>query len=86
MPQPLSKGLQNLWLRYTRHINRSQGRVGHLFQGRYKGLLVDADRYGLERVRYIHLNPVRARLRVRSGPVPPTALTSVIWPNAHTVF
>lgn len=60
--QPLSKGLQNLSLRYTRHINRSQDRVGHLFQGRYKALLVDADSYGLELVRYIHLNPVRARL------------------------
>ena len=61
-PQPLSKGLQNLSLRYTWHINRSHGRVGHLFQGRYKALLVDADSYGLELVRYIHLNPVRARL------------------------
>ncbi len=61
-PQPLSKGLQNLSLRYTRHINRTQGRVGHLFQGRYQALLVDADSYGLELVRYIHLNPVRARL------------------------
>ena len=60
--QPLSKGLQNLSLRYSRHINRSRGRVGHLFQGRYKALLVDADSYGLELVRYIHLNPVRARL------------------------
>ena len=60
--QPLSKGLQNLSLRYTRHINRSRGRVGHLFQGRYKALLVDAESYGLELVRYIHLNPVRARL------------------------
>jgi REP element-mobilizing transposase RayT len=60
--QPLSKGMQNLSLRYTRHINRSRGRVGHLFQGRYKALLVDADSYGLELVRYIHLNPVRVRL------------------------
>ena len=61
-PQALSKGLQNLAFRYTRHVNRKYDRVGHLFQGRYKALLVDADSYGLELVRYIHLNPVRARL------------------------
>jgi len=40
---PLSRGMQNLSFRYARHINRSQGRVGHLFQGRYKALLVEAD-------------------------------------------
>ena len=60
--QPLSKGLQNLTFRYARHINKTQNRAGHLFQGRYKALLVDADSYGLELVRYIHLNPVRERL------------------------
>jgi REP element-mobilizing transposase RayT len=39
----LSKILQNLSFRYTRWVNRQQGRMGHLFQGRYKALLVDAD-------------------------------------------
>jgi REP-associated tyrosine transposase len=58
----LSKILQNLSFRYTRWVNRQQGRMGHLFQGRYKALLVDADSYLLELVRYIHLNPVRAGL------------------------
>ena len=56
---PLSKGMQNLSFRYTGWINRHQGRSGHLFQGRYKAVLVDADSYLLELVRYIHLNPVR---------------------------
>lgn len=59
---PLSKIIQNLSFRYTRWINRRQRRVGHLFQGRYKAILVDADSYLLELVRYIHLNPVRAAL------------------------
>jgi putative transposase len=36
--------------------------MGHLFQGRYRALLVDANSYLLELVRYIHLNPVRAGL------------------------
>ena len=57
----LSKIAQNLSFRYTRWVNKAQSRVGHLFQGRYKAILVDANTYLLELVRYIHLNPVRAR-------------------------
>lgn len=59
---PLSRGMQNLSFRYTRWINRRENRTGHLFQGRYKAVLVDGDSYLLELVRYIHLNPVRAGL------------------------
>jgi len=57
--RPLSKIMQNVAFRYTRWINRRQKRVGHLFQGRYKAILVERDNYLLELVRYIHLNPVR---------------------------
>ncbi len=57
---PLSLAMQNVSLRYTKWINFSQNRTGHVFQGRYKALLVDADSYLLELVRYVHLNPVRA--------------------------
>ncbi len=56
----LSRILQNLSFRYTRWINWRQGRTGHLFQGRYKAVLIDADTYLQELTRYIHLNPVRA--------------------------
>jgi putative transposase len=56
---PLSQGMQNLSFRYTQWINRRHDRRGHLFQGRYKALLVDEDSYLLELVRYVHLNPVR---------------------------
>ena len=59
---PLSKSMQNLAFRYTRWINKRAMRTGHLFQGRYKAILVDADSYLLELVRYIHLNPLRAGL------------------------
>lgn len=57
---PLQRGMQNLSFRYTRWINWQTKRTGHLFQGRYKAVLVDSDSYLLELVRYIHLNPVRA--------------------------
>ena len=59
---PLSRFMQNLGFRYTRWINWRLKRSGHLFQGRFKAVLVDADSYLLQLVRYIHLNPVRAGL------------------------
>jgi hypothetical protein len=58
----LSKIMQNLSFRYTQYSNRKQNKTGHLFQGRYKAILVDADDYLLELVRYIHLNPYRVGL------------------------
>lgn len=56
----LSRGMRQLNGMYTRYINRSQGRVDHLFQGRYTGILVESDSYLLEVSRYVVLNPVRA--------------------------
>lgn len=59
---PLSRIMHNIGFRYTNYLNRRLRRKGHIFQGRYKALLVDADSYLLELIRYIHCNPVRARL------------------------
>lgn len=59
---PLSKIIQNLSFRYTRWINQRKKRAGHLFQGRYKAILIDTDNYLIELIRYIHLNPVRSGL------------------------
>ena len=58
----LSKGMRQLNGVYTQASNRRHGRVGHLFQGRFKAILVDADTYLLEVARYVVLNPVRARM------------------------
>ncbi|WP_372882325.1 transposase [Psychromonas sp.] len=58
----LSKGMRQLNGVFTQSINRKHHRVGHLFQGRYKAILVDKDAYLLELCRYIILNPVRARM------------------------
>ena len=57
---PLSRIMQNLSFRYTRWVNWRRNRSGHLFQGRYKSVLVDADAYLLQMVGYLHLNPIRA--------------------------
>jgi putative transposase len=56
----LSKGMRQLNGIYTQYYNRRHGLTGHLFQGRYKSILVDQDAYLLELSRYIVLNPVKA--------------------------
>jgi REP element-mobilizing transposase RayT len=58
----LSKGMRQLNGVYTQAFNRAHGRVGHVFQGRYKAILVQKETYLLELARYIVLNPVRARM------------------------
>ena len=58
----LTAFMHNVQSHYTNYFNRRHNRVGHLFQGRYKALIVDRDSYLLELSRYIHLNPVRAGL------------------------
>jgi len=50
---------------YTTYYNVKRKRSGHLFQGRYKAILVEADAYATELSRYIHLNPVRAMMVAR---------------------
>ena len=56
----LSKGMRQLNGVYTQRFNRRHDLVGHLFQGRFKGVLVERDAYLLELSRYVVLNPVRA--------------------------
>lgn len=58
----LSQGMRQLNGVYTQASNRRHSRLGHLFQGRFKGILVDKDAYLLELSRYVVLNPVRARM------------------------
>ncbi len=59
---PVSKIMQLINFTYTRYFNKKYGKVGHLFQGRYKSFLCDRDEYLLALVKYIHLNPLRAKM------------------------
>jgi len=61
----LSKGMKYVNGTYTQYFNRQHQRVGHVFQGRYKAILVQKNNYLMELARYIVLNPVRAQM-VRS--------------------
>ena len=58
----LSRGMRQLNGLYTQRFNQRHQRAGHLFQGRYKAILVDKDNYLLELCRYMVLNPVRAKI------------------------
>ena len=62
----LSKGMRQLNGVYTQRFNRKHKRVGHVFQGRYKAIIVQKNSYLAELARYIVLNPVRAEM-VRSA-------------------
>ena len=74
----LSVGMRQLNGVYTQTINRSHNRVGHVFQGRYKAIIVEKDSYLLELARYVVLNPVRA-LMVREASAWP-------WSSYHATI
>lgn len=58
----LSKGMRQLNGVYTQIFNRRHKRVGHIFQGRYKAILIQKESYLLEVCRYVVLNPVRTKV------------------------
>ncbi len=58
----LSQIMRHINGAYTTYYNVKRKRFGHLFQGRYKAIIVEADEYALELSRYMHLNPVRAAM------------------------
>jgi putative transposase len=62
-PEPnLSLGMRQLNGVWSQQFNRRHGRVGHVFQGRFKAIMVQRESYLLELARYVVLNPVRARM------------------------
>jgi len=56
----LSQIMRHINGAYTTYFNIKRKRSGHLFQGRFKAILVEADEYATELSRFIHLNPIRA--------------------------
>ena len=70
---------------YTNYVNRRKGRSGHLFQGRYKAILVDRDNYLLELSRYIHLNPVRAGIAESPQAYPCSSYPSFIHKKGEEI-
>ena len=79
--QSISKFVQWTHTTYTGYVNFRYHRVGHLFQGRYKSILIDQDRYALVLNRYIHLNPVRANLVSDPASYPWTSYSAYLKPQ-----
>ncbi|MCP4991239.1 MAG: transposase [Colwellia sp.] len=63
----LSLGMRQLNGVYTQRFNRKHGRVGHIFQGRFKSVLVDSDSYYITLIRYVIQNPLRANMVKQVG-------------------
>ena len=62
MDQPLYKIMHHIHNKYSKYYNNQYERVGHVFQGRYKALLIQDERYLLSVVRYVHHNPIKANI------------------------
>ena len=87
----LSQGMRQLNGVYTQPVHRTHGRVGHRFQGRDQGILVEKGGYRLEVARYVVLNPVRAgrvnrpeawpwsSYRATVGDIEPPAFLATDW-------
>ena len=83
----LSKGMKYTNGTYTQVFNRAHNRVGHVFQGRFKAIIVDKDSYLLELSRYIVLNPVRARMVRTAGDWPWSSYRATVGhTNAHALL
>ena len=74
----LAQGMRQLNGVYTQYINRQHHRVGHVFQGRYKAILVERDAYLLEVARYVVLNPVRAGMVAQTEDWPWSSYTAML--------
>jgi putative transposase len=74
----LARGMHQLNGVYTQMVNRTHGRVGHVFQGRYKAILVEKDSYLLELARYVVLNPVRAGMVGDVGDWPWSSYAAIV--------
>lgn len=59
---PISSIMHRINNRYSKYFNDVEKRTGHVFEGRYKGILVKDDKYLLSLLRYVHQNPVKARI------------------------
>jgi REP element-mobilizing transposase RayT len=77
----LSAGMRQLNGVYTQLTNRAHDRVGHVFQGRFKAIVVDKDSYLLELARYVVLNPVRAGMVDDPGQWPWSSYGAMLAPG-----
>lgn len=86
-PDPtLSIGMRYLNGVYTQSFNRCHNRVGHVFQGRFKSIIVEKNAYLLELCRYIVLNPIRAAIVTGPGCYQWSSYNATACQNEHKNF
>ena len=89
---PLSRIMQQLGFRYTRWFNDWHQQAGHLFQGRYKAILLDPEPFLLDLVRHLHLLPVQEKLEADPLQYPWSSHRAycgrekVLWLNTERTF
>ena len=81
----VSAGMRHLIGVYTQRFNRRHRRVGHVFQGRFKAIVVERQSYLLELCRNVVLNPVQVAIAKRLERYPREQLSSHGWPGAGPV-
>jgi putative transposase len=74
----LSRIMHHINSSYTTYTNIKKKRSGHLFQGRYKAIVVDKGNYLLELSRYLHLNPVRAKMSQKPEDYPYSSYRAMV--------
>lgn len=82
----LSRAMHHINSSYTTYVNIKRKRSGHLFQGRFKAIVVDCDNYLAELSRYIHLNPVRAKMVEKPDEYPYSSYKSYITKNGNELL
>lgn len=82
----LSSIMHHINASYTIYFNKKRKRYGHLFQGRYKAILVDKDSYAVELSRYIHLNPVRIGAKEKLTDPLTSSFNSYMYPRKKPAF
>jgi len=78
----ISRIMQSVSIAYTRYFNVHYNRVGHVFQGRFHSRLIDKDSYLLIATRYVHRNPVRAKICQRAEQYPWSSYVAYVDPQA----
>jgi len=61
-PSNLAKAIKSVNIKYAMHFNQTRSRIGHVFQDRYKSEPIEDDKYLMQVIRYVHNNPVKAKL------------------------
>ncbi|MCL4359642.1 transposase [Patescibacteria group bacterium] len=81
----ISKIMQVVMTAYTMYLNKKYNRVGHVFQGRFKSIVVQKENYLLQVLRYIHLNPVKSGLVPTPEGYPWSSYHAYLTPAPHKV-